>query len=138
MRNSPTFVGRSRLRSAKAEALPPSLPTPPKQSLRLRRPGAKATEGSPHLHPRSKLRGIRRRRIKRIFCRNKRRSEFFQGVAKIEMTETIEAALRPIRNSLQADGFDLKVEVVEDGVVSLVVLAGPEACPRVLDPRRTL
>jgi hypothetical protein len=24
---------------------------------------AKATEGSPHLHPRSKLRGIRRRRI---------------------------------------------------------------------------
>ena len=25
---------------------------------------AKATEGSPHLHPRSKLRGIRRRRIK--------------------------------------------------------------------------
>ena len=45
------------------EALQPSLPTPPKQSLRLRRPGAKATEGSPHLHPRSKLRGIRRRRI---------------------------------------------------------------------------
>ena len=42
----------------------PSLPTPPKQSLRLRRPGAKATEGSPRLHPRSKLRGIRRRRIK--------------------------------------------------------------------------
>ena len=29
------------------EALQPSLPTPPKQSLRLRRPGAKATEGSP-------------------------------------------------------------------------------------------
>ena len=27
------------------EALQPSLPTPPKQSLRLRRPGAKATEG---------------------------------------------------------------------------------------------
>jgi hypothetical protein len=26
---------------------------------------AKATEGSPHLHPRSKLRGIRRRRIKK-------------------------------------------------------------------------
>ena len=29
-----------------SEALPPSLPTPPKQSLRLRRPGAKATEGA--------------------------------------------------------------------------------------------
>ena len=35
-----------------SEALPPSF--------------AKATEGSPHLHPRSKLRGIRRRRINRI------------------------------------------------------------------------
>jgi len=34
-----------------SEALPPSF--------------AKATEGSPHLHPRSKLRGIRRRRINR-------------------------------------------------------------------------
>ena len=32
-----------------SEALPPSLPTPPKQSLRLRRPGAEATEGSPRL-----------------------------------------------------------------------------------------
>jgi hypothetical protein len=34
-----------------SEALPPSF--------------AKATKGSPHLHPRSKLRGIRRRRIKK-------------------------------------------------------------------------
>jgi hypothetical protein len=34
-----------------SEAFPPSF--------------AKATEGSPHLHPRSKLRGIRRRRITR-------------------------------------------------------------------------
>jgi NifU-like domain len=50
------------------------------------------------------------------------------------MTETIEAALRPIRNSLQADGFDLKVEVVEDGVVSIIVLAGPEACIECLIP----
>jgi hypothetical protein len=48
--------------------------------------------------------------VKRIFCRSKRRSEFFQGVAKIEMTDSIEAALRPIRNLLQADGFDLEVE----------------------------
>ena len=50
------------------------------------------------------------------------------------MTETIEAALRPIRNSLQADGFDLKVEVVENGVVTIVVLAGPEACLECLIP----
>ena len=50
------------------------------------------------------------------------------------MTEAIEAALRPIRNSLQADGFDLKVEVVEDGVVSIIVLPGPEACLECLIP----
>ena len=37
-----------------SEALPPSF--------------AKATEGSPRLHPRSKLRGIRRRRINECFC----------------------------------------------------------------------
>jgi len=29
---------------------------------------AKATEGSPRLHPRSKLQGIRRRRIKEVPC----------------------------------------------------------------------
>ncbi len=50
------------------------------------------------------------------------------------MIETIEAALRPIRNSLQADGFDLKVEGVSEGVVSLVVFAGPEACLECLIP----
>lgn len=50
------------------------------------------------------------------------------------MIETIEAALRPIRSSLQADGFDLKVEGVNDGVVSVVVFAGPEACLECLIP----
>lgn len=50
------------------------------------------------------------------------------------MIETIEAALRPIRNSLQADGFDLKVESAEDGVVSVVVIPGPEACLECLIP----
>ena len=50
------------------------------------------------------------------------------------MTETIEAALRPIRNSLEADGFDLKVESAEDGVVSVVVIPGPEACLECLIP----
>ena len=50
------------------------------------------------------------------------------------MIETIEAALQPIRNSLQADGFDLKVEGINDGVVSVVVFAGPEACLECLIP----
>ena len=50
------------------------------------------------------------------------------------MIEVIEAALRPIQNSLQIDGFDLKVEEVNDGVVSVVVFAGPEACLECLIP----
>jgi hypothetical protein len=51
------------------------------------------------------------------------------------MIEHIERALQPIRNSLQADGFDLQVEGFENGVVSLIVLAGPEACHDCLLPQ---
>lgn len=51
------------------------------------------------------------------------------------MIDHIERALEPIRNSLQADGFDLHVEDFENGVVSLVVLAGPEACHECLLPQ---
>ena len=47
---------------------------------------------------------------------------------------TIEEALQPIRNSLQADGFDLKIESFEEGVASLIVTAGPEACQECLIP----
>jgi Fe-S cluster biogenesis protein NfuA len=77
--------------------------------------------------------------MNRSACRNQRRSshakkpcgEFFHGGA---MIEAIETALRPIRSSLQADGFDLKVEGVDNGVVSVVVFAGPEACLECLIP----
>ena len=54
------------------------------------------------------------------------------------MIETIEKALQPIRNSLQADGFDLKVESFDEGVVSVVVLTGPEACIECLIPQEHL
>ena len=47
---------------------------------------------------------------------------------------TIQEALQPIRNSLLADGFDIEVESFEEGVVSLIVLAGPEACQECLIP----
>jgi len=50
------------------------------------------------------------------------------------MIEAIKAALRPMRSSLQLDGFDLKVEGINDGVVSVVVFAGPEACLECLIP----
>jgi Fe-S cluster biogenesis protein NfuA len=63
-----------------------------------------------------------------------RRGKFFHGGAKIEMVEKIEEALRPIRSSLQADGFDLKVEAINDGVVSITVSPGPEACLECLIP----
>jgi Fe-S cluster biogenesis protein NfuA len=54
------------------------------------------------------------------------------------MIETIEAALQPIRNSLEVDGFDLRVDGINDGIVSVVVFAGPDACLECLIPRRTL
>jgi len=47
----------------------------------------------------------------------------------------VERALEPIRTSLQAGGFDLHVEAFENGVVSLIVLAGPEACHDCLLPQ---
>ena len=52
-RNQPPRSKAPRYLAKVSEALPPSF--------------AKATEGSPHLHPRSKLRGIRRRRINGYF-----------------------------------------------------------------------
>jgi hypothetical protein len=51
------------------------------------------------------------------------------------LIETIERALQPIRDSLQADGFDLKVESFEGGIVFVAVLAGPEACHECLLPQ---
>lgn len=50
----------------------------------------------------------------------------------------IERALQPIRDSLQADGFDLHVEGFDGGVVSLSVVAGPEACLECLLPQEHL
>lgn len=50
------------------------------------------------------------------------------------MIETIEAALQPIRNSLEVDGFDLRVDGINDGIVSVVVFAGPDACLECLIP----
>jgi hypothetical protein len=51
------------------------------------------------------------------------------------MMATIEDALQPIRNSLQADGFDLVIESFKEGVVSVVVVAGPQACIECLIPQ---
>ena len=59
-------------------------------------------------------------------------TEFMSGGA---MIDAIEEALQPIRNSLQADGFGLKVDGFKEGVVSVVVLAGPEACMECLVPQ---
>ena len=50
------------------------------------------------------------------------------------MIEAIEAALQPIRNSLEVDGFDLRVDGINDGIVSVVVFAGPDACLECLIP----
>jgi Fe-S cluster biogenesis protein NfuA len=49
--------------------------------------------------------------------------------------EAVRQALEPIRESLQTDGFDLTVESLEQGVASLVVSAGPDACIECLIPQ---
>jgi hypothetical protein len=50
------------------------------------------------------------------------------------MVEAAQQALEPIRQSLQTDGFDLIVEGIEQGVASIVVSAGAEACIECLIP----
>jgi hypothetical protein len=50
------------------------------------------------------------------------------------MMEAVQQAVEPIRKSLQTDGFDLTVESIEQGVASLVVSAGPDACIECLIP----
>jgi Fe-S cluster biogenesis protein NfuA len=52
-----------------------------------------------------------------------------------QMMDAVQQALEPIAKSLQTDGFDLTVESIEQGVVSLVVSAGPEACKECLIPQ---
>jgi Fe-S cluster biogenesis protein NfuA len=54
------------------------------------------------------------------------------------MMEAVQQALEPISKSLQTDGFDLIVESIEQGVVSLAVSAGPEACNECLIPQEHL
>jgi len=54
------------------------------------------------------------------------------------MMEAVQQALEPIGKSLQADGFDLTVESIEQGVVSLAVSAGPQACKECLIPQEHL
>jgi hypothetical protein len=54
------------------------------------------------------------------------------------MIDRIEQVLEPIRESLRADGFDLQIEGFENGVLRLIVLAGPEACRDCLLPREHL
>jgi len=51
------------------------------------------------------------------------------------MIDAIEAALQPIRKSLQADGYDLVVNNFHEGVLSVEIQAGPQACVECLVPK---
>jgi hypothetical protein len=48
---------------------------------------------------------------------------------------TVEAALAGLRRGLQADGYDLVVETVSEGVARVRVTAGPNACEECLVPK---
>ena len=54
------------------------------------------------------------------------------------MIDTIEEALQPIRKSLQADGYDLVVNNFQEGVLSVEVQAGPQACVECLVPKEMM
>ena|GEM_PF-602832 len=47
----------------------------------------------------------------------------------------VAAALKPLQEALAADGYDLVVDGIRDGSISLRVLAGPNACADCLIPR---
>lgn len=49
--------------------------------------------------------------------------------------ETVAAALAPIRDTLQADGYDIQVDRLNAGTLSVSILAGPDACPDCLVPK---
>ncbi|MDE3074039.1 MAG: hypothetical protein KGJ86_01305 [Chloroflexota bacterium] len=47
----------------------------------------------------------------------------------------MEEALAGIRQSLVADGYDLRIDGLEGGRLRLSILAGPEACEECLVPK---
>jgi len=49
--------------------------------------------------------------------------------------QAVEHALAGLRTGVQADGYDLHVESVEDGVASVRIVAGPNACEECLVPK---
>lgn len=51
-----------------------------------------------------------------------------------ERNDRIEAALDELRPSLDADGFELSLESVEDGAANVALTATPDACMDCLVP----
>ena len=52
--------------------------------------------------------------------------------------EVVEERLSPLRDTLVVDGYDLVVEEVEDGRVSVRVIATADACDDCLVPKMTM
>lgn len=52
--------------------------------------------------------------------------------------EAIKTQLEPIRQALQADGYDLEVEELGAGQLQLSVTAGPDACEECLIPKEMM
>jgi len=46
--------------------------------------------------------------------------------------EAVEEALAGLRTGVRADGYDLTVESVDDGVAQVRITAGPDACEECL------
>jgi hypothetical protein len=50
-------------------------------------------------------------------------------------SHTVEEALAGLRVGYNADGYDLRVDDVSDGVVTVRISAGPQACEECLVPK---
>lgn len=51
---------------------------------------------------------------------------------------TLSAALEPARKSLQADGADLDIERIDDGIARVHLVLGPDTCLECIVPKAVL
>lgn len=50
----------------------------------------------------------------------------------------VDAALNTLRTGFASDGYDIVVDSIEAGSVSIRIVAGPEACEECLVPKDTM
>jgi len=52
--------------------------------------------------------------------------------------ETINQMLEELRGGFEADGYELRLDSVDDACAAVTIVAGPEACPECLVPKSAM